>query len=239
MSFHCFVCGKESVENTGCMQCKHATYCSKDCQKVDWEIGGHAELCFNPKEALLELELDLEEPFIEHEEEDQIKGEMILKQQDVGAAIDWLVENRFNAYVPISNYPHDHEELSSYIGMSLENHPHEITTQFALQTFGERVAYIEGLKDTWNNFWDKRKEKKQAKKDAKRSIYEGKVSSNQDKAAKNKKKLEELQNKKKPKFWQLWKRKEASNDKKKLASATMKVNKYENKAKSYEGKLKK
>jgi hypothetical protein len=167
MVYHCFVCGKNCKENTGCTKCQNATYCSKQCQELDWNNGGHSKLCFNirdAKDVLLELELDLEDPFIKpHNQEDYEEGRFILKQQDVNAAISWLIENRHNICVPVSNYPHNHEEFCNYIGEEIHDID-ELTSRFALQTFQERVQHIEGLRDTWNKFWQKRKEKKQSKK---------------------------------------------------------------------------
>jgi hypothetical protein len=236
MVYHCFVCGKNCKENTGCTKCQNATYCSKQCQELDWNNGGHSKLCFNardPKDVLLELELDLEDPFINHHtQEDFEEGKRILGQQDVNAAISWLVENRHNAYVPVSNYPHNHEEFCNYIGEEIE-HIDELTSRFALQTFQERVQYIEGLRDTWNNFWEKRKEKKEAKKDKKRPKYEEKVVSNQKKAQKNRDKIEELEQKE-PEWYRFDKK---LKNKKDIASKKMRVMKYTKKAEKYSKKL--
>ena len=39
MKMVCWNCGEEKPNLLICSQCKHAKYCSKDCQNLDWKSG--------------------------------------------------------------------------------------------------------------------------------------------------------------------------------------------------------
>uniref|UniRef100_A0A914QFP5 MYND-type domain-containing protein n=1 Tax=Panagrolaimus davidi TaxID=227884 RepID=A0A914QFP5_9BILA len=41
----CHVCGKEAKTLPACSGCKMALYCSKECQKIDWNELNHEGIC--------------------------------------------------------------------------------------------------------------------------------------------------------------------------------------------------
>ena len=45
ISKQCNVCGKESELLKYCAQCENVKYCSRKCQKIDWNINNHKQRC--------------------------------------------------------------------------------------------------------------------------------------------------------------------------------------------------
>ena len=41
----CQSCGVVSLDNQKCARCRSVVYCSRGCQKSDWNKGGHKKVC--------------------------------------------------------------------------------------------------------------------------------------------------------------------------------------------------